>query len=86
MIEKALRYVIGLKEPNYREINGRMYVDKDVTELTEPTVKPLRVNTLKAVVDYVVPVSYTHLGVYKRQEGSNRAVKRLCLHRLQKLR
>lgn len=54
MIEKALRYVVGLKEPNYREINGRMYVDKDVTELTEPTVKPLRVNTLKAVVDYVV--------------------------------
>lgn len=55
MIEKALRYIIGLKEPYLEEINGDMYSDKELHRIDTyyPKARAIEMNTLTSLVDYI---------------------------------
>lgn len=55
MIKEALQYIVGLKEPSIKEINGVYYSDKDITRV-EPVTRPVpfQVNTLSSLVDYII--------------------------------
>lgn len=55
MIKEALQYIIGLKEPSIKEINGVYYSDKNIIRV-EPVTRPVpfQVNTLSSLVDYII--------------------------------
>ena len=55
MIEKALRYINGLKAPAIREIDGETYSDKPLHRVKHnPKAEPLKLSTLTSLVDYIV--------------------------------
>ena len=55
MIEKALQYIVGLKEPHLQEINGDMYSDKVLHRIDTyyPQAEPIKMNTLTSLLDYI---------------------------------
>lgn len=54
MIEKALKYIVGLKEPKLQEIDGQVYSDKPLHRISYiPKAEPLELNTLSSLVDYI---------------------------------
>lgn len=54
MIEKALKYILGLKEPTITEINCETYSDKPLHRISYiPKAEPLELNTLSSLVDYI---------------------------------
>ena len=55
MIEKALKYIIGLKDPVVQEIGGETYSDKQLFRIHyEPKAEPIKLSTLTSLVDYLV--------------------------------
>lgn len=53
MLEKALRYIVGLNKANEIYFNGGTFVDKQMTQLKTPKFPTLEVNTLESVVTYL---------------------------------
>lgn len=54
MIKKALEYIVGLKNPEIREINGQTYSDKELYRVNHnPKAEPIELNTLSSLVDYL---------------------------------
>lgn len=56
MIQKAMQEVVKMSAPNYKELNGKTYSDKDMKEIKpEPGPIPsiMGINTLSGVVDYI---------------------------------
>jgi len=54
MIEKALKYVVGLRKPEVLEVEGRKYLTNDADLIKIPTVNvPFKLSTLEGVVDYI---------------------------------
>lgn len=54
MIEKALKYIVGLKAPDIQEINGQTYSDKQLNRIAHnPKAEPIALNTLSSLVDYI---------------------------------
>lgn len=83
MIEKALKYLIGLAPVDRFEIDGRNYTGTGILPVKEPMPDPLPVNTLTGFVDYfkkcesdfgeegpvVVVLDPTHVGLYSHLCG-----------------
>ena len=54
MIEKAIKYIVGLKNPEISEINGTIWSDKPLTRVCHnPHAEPITMNTLHSLVDYI---------------------------------
>lgn len=54
MIEKAIKYIVGLKAPEIKEINGQTYSDKPLTRIAHnPKAEPITMNTLTSLIDYI---------------------------------
>lgn len=54
MIEKALKYIVGLKAPDIQEIDGQTYSDKPLHRINfNPMAEPINLNTLSSLVDYI---------------------------------
>ena len=54
MIEKALKYIVGMKAPEYKVIGDQMYSDKELHRIVHnPHADPIRMNTLESFVEYV---------------------------------
>lgn len=54
MIEKALKYIIGLKNPDVREIDGQTYSDKQLIRINHnPKAEPIKLGTLSSLCDYI---------------------------------
>lgn len=54
MIEKALKYLIGLAAPNFEEINGEQYSDKPLYRISHnPKASEIEMNTLSSLSDYI---------------------------------
>lgn len=56
MIEKALKYLMGMNEPHYNKDElGRVYSDKQMTRMIKDAdVETLKLSTLGSLVDYLV--------------------------------
>ena len=54
MIEKALKYIVGLNKPELKEINGQTYSDKPLQRISHnPKAEPIQMHTLSSLVDYI---------------------------------
>lgn len=54
MIEKALKYIVGLKAPDIQTIGGETYSDKPLNRIAyNPKAEPITLNTLSSLVDYI---------------------------------
>ena len=55
MIEKALKYIVGLKEPVIKEIGTETYSDKQLYRIADyiPRAEPIYMHTLTSLVDYI---------------------------------
>lgn len=53
MIKSAIQYIVGLRKPEKVEVNGSVFVDKEMFHLRTPDFPTLEVNSLTAVVDYL---------------------------------
>ena len=54
MIEKALKYIVGLNNPELKEINGQTYSDKPLQRISHnPKADPIQMHTLSSLVDYI---------------------------------
>ncbi|MEA5085077.1 MAG: hypothetical protein VB018_13165 [Lachnospiraceae bacterium] len=53
MIEKALRYVVGLRQPQIETIDGITYCDKDLSPVFAPRQSAVDTKSLLSVVDYI---------------------------------
>lgn len=54
MIEKALKYIVGLNAPVVKEIGGQTYSDKSLHRIKHnPKAEPITLNTLSSLVDYI---------------------------------
>lgn len=54
MIEKALKYIVGLKNPDIREIGGQTYSDKTLYRVNHnPKAEPIEFSTLSSLCDYI---------------------------------
>lgn len=54
MIEKAIKYIVGLKAPHIEEINGQTYSDKPLDRIIHnPKAEPIHLNTLSSLVEYI---------------------------------
>lgn len=54
MIEKALKYIVGLSEPNIKTIGGVKYSDRNLTAIDEcKRAKPIETTTLTSIIDYI---------------------------------
>lgn len=54
MIEKAIKYIVGLKSPEIKEIGGQTYSDKPLTRIAHnPKAEPITMNTLKSLIEYI---------------------------------
>lgn len=55
MIKEALKYLIGLSEPNIEEINGDWYSDKELHRIDTyyPKANTLFITTLTGLIDYI---------------------------------
>ena len=55
MIEKALKYLMGLKAPEIQEIGGDTYSDKPLHRISyNPKAEHIELNTLTSLVDYLI--------------------------------
>lgn len=54
IIKEAIEYIVGLKKPDIKEINGVMYSDKSLFEVVHnPKARPIQMHTLTSLVDYI---------------------------------
>lgn len=54
MIEKALKYIVGLSAPEIQDINGETYSDKPLHRVDySPLADPIQLSTLESLVDYI---------------------------------
>lgn len=54
MIEKALKYIVGLKAPDVLDIGGQMYSDKPLERISySPKAQAIGMTTLTSLVEYV---------------------------------
>lgn len=54
MLKEALQYIVGLRAPEIKEINGQIYSDKELGRISyNPKADALRVSTLTSLVDYL---------------------------------
>lgn len=55
MIEKALKYIVGLGEARTQAIHGDTYSDKELYRIDKhiPTASPISMNTLSSLVNYI---------------------------------
>ena len=54
MIEKALKYIVGLKNPDIQEIGGETYSDKPLHRIKHnPKAESIGLSTLSSLVDYI---------------------------------
>lgn len=54
MIEKALKYIVGLKTPEIKEIGGQTYSDKALTRISHnPKASTITMNTLSSLLGYI---------------------------------
>lgn len=54
MIEKALKYIVGLKAPDIQNIDGQTYSDKPLHRINHnPKAEPITLNTLSSMIDYI---------------------------------
>lgn len=54
MIEKALKYIVGLKNPDIRELGGQTYSDKQLYRINHnPKAEPIELTTLSSLVEYI---------------------------------
>ena len=54
MIEKALKYIVGLKAPDIQTIDGQTYSDKPLHRINHnPMAEPINLNTLSSLVAYI---------------------------------
>lgn len=56
MIEKALKYIVGLRKPEVVEVNGNKYCDKSLERIAPVVVRAyesVQLDTLTSFVDYV---------------------------------
>ena len=54
MIEKALKYIVGLKTPSIEYLDGQTYSDKPLNRISYvPRAKSIEMNTLSSLIDYI---------------------------------
>lgn len=53
MLEKALKYIVGLNKANEIHFNNGVFVDKEMKQLKTPAFPTLEVNTLESIVSYL---------------------------------
>ena len=54
MIKKAIEYIVGLRAPEVREIDGQTYSDKELYRVNHnPKADAIELNTLSSLVDYI---------------------------------
>ncbi|MBO5282070.1 MAG: hypothetical protein J6B43_02920 [Lachnospiraceae bacterium] len=54
MLKEALQYIVGLRAPEIKEINGQTYSDKELSRISyNPKADSLHVSTLTSLVDYL---------------------------------
>ncbi len=53
MIEKALKYIIGLSQKEVLDVDGQKYATGSLSRITLPKVSELKVNSLTGLVDYI---------------------------------
>ena len=54
MIKDAIKYIVGLSEPNIKEIRDEVYSDKPLHRISFiPKAEPIKLNTLASLVDYI---------------------------------
>lgn len=54
MIKEAIEYIVGLSEPNIKNIGEEVYSDKSLRRISyNPQAEPIRLHTLTGLVDYV---------------------------------
>jgi hypothetical protein len=54
MIEKALRYIVGLKEVKIIDVKGKQYSDKDIFRIEENVrAGSIEMSTLTSLIDYI---------------------------------
>lgn len=53
MIREALEYIVGLREPVIKEIEGRKFSDKALNVIQEPIAVEIEVSTLSGLIKYV---------------------------------
>lgn len=54
MIEKALRYIVGMRKPEIMNIGGDTYSDKELHRISfNPKAKPIQMTTLTSFVEYL---------------------------------
>lgn len=54
MLEKAIKYIVGLSMPTVREINGQTYSDKQLHRINHaPKAKQIKMTSLMSLVQYL---------------------------------
>jgi len=54
MIEKAIKYIVGLATPTVQKIENETYSDKPLHRISHnPKAEPITLNTLSSLVDYI---------------------------------
>lgn len=54
MIKEALEYIVGLKEPTIKKIDGETYSDKKLTRIAyNPKAEGIEMTTLNSLVEYI---------------------------------
>jgi hypothetical protein len=53
MLREAMQYLLGLGKVNQLEVNGQVYVDKDVRKISEPVTQTIHIQSLTGLVDYI---------------------------------
>ena len=53
MIEKALKYIVGMRKAEQFEIDGRKYTDKEIYPIKNPQAGTLQSSTLTSIIDYI---------------------------------
>jgi len=53
MIEKALKYVVGLRQPMVQDIDSITYSDKELFPIFAPTQNAMKTKSLQSVVNYI---------------------------------
>lgn len=54
MIKEALKYIVGMAQPEINVIDGQTYSDKSLYRINHnPKAEPIEMNTLTSLVDYI---------------------------------
>lgn len=68
MIEKALKYIVGLSSPVVQTIGGETYSDKPLERVDfTPLASPIQLSTLRSLVDYIK----SHMDTIGPDNGQN---------------